>query len=63
MNGPEIRASINANNREIERLMTPATFVLNKEISHLMLENSVLRAQCRHEFFEQKGVKVCKWCD
>lgn len=53
-----IKDIITANNKKIEELITPGTFVLNKEIVRLQEQNAQLRAQCKHEF--ENG--FCKWC-
>lgn len=54
-----IREVIDSNNEKIEKLITPGTFILNKEILHLQEQNTQLRAQCKHEFIDG----FCKWCD
>lgn len=58
MNGKEIRDLINFNNKKIEELLDPATFVLQPEVQVLLKENDELRAQCSHEF--ENG--ICIYC-
>lgn len=54
-----IRYIITKNTKKIEELVTPGTFVLNKEVEKLVHENTLLRENCKHEFVNG----VCKWCD
>lgn len=56
--GLEIKNKIDTNNRLIESLLDPATFVLNNEISGLINENEKLRESCPHEF--EDG--LCIYC-
>lgn len=59
MNNAEIRRKIDKNNEEIELYLTPNHFILNNEVSRLLMENEQLRKQCKHEF--ENG--YCIYCD
>ena len=48
MNGPDIRFTLEKNNKRIEELLR--TFVLTDEINKLLQENDNLRNHCPHEF-------------
>lgn len=52
MTGQEIEKLITFNNKKIEELLDPSTFVLNPEVEHLLAENKKLREQCPHVFKE-----------
>lgn len=54
----EIFQLVNEKNKEIEKIMDVATFVLNSKIVELQNEISDLRKQCAHEFENGK----CKYC-
>lgn len=58
MTGQEIEKLINFNNKKIEELLDPSTFVLKTEVEHLLKENEKLRQQCPHEF--KHG--ICIYC-
>ena len=59
MNIIEIRNKIDQNNKIIENILTPNTFVLNNTVSSLLEENSQLQEQCPHHFEEG----FCIYCD
>ena len=48
MDGVKIRELINFNNRKIEEMLDPSTFVLQPEVQKLLDENQKLREQCDH---------------
>ena len=48
----------NFNNKKIESLLKPGTFVLNREVQALIESNDMLRAECPHIF--EKG--ICIYC-
>lgn len=50
MNNFEIKQRIDQNNKVIQELLTPSSFVLNNTISELLKENEELQKQCKHEF-------------
>jgi len=60
MDSNVIREKINENNKRIEELLLPNTFILNKEIYELLNENKELQRQCVHEFDE---MGICIYCD
>lgn len=57
MNGPEIRAQIDINNKRIDEALNK--FILTDEIKILMREKQKLIQACPHEFING----VCKYCD
>ena len=57
-NGEQIAAAINFNNKKIENLLKPGTFILNREVQALIESNDMLRAECPHVF--EKG--ICIYC-
>ena len=59
MNGVEIRAAIDANNKMIQDIMSPNTFILNNVIRDLLNENHKLQELCSHQFEEG----FCIFCD
>ena len=58
MTGLEIERLIAFNNKKIEEMLDPSTFVLKPEVSELLEENKKLREQCPHIF--ERG--VCVFC-
>lgn len=58
MTGQEIERLITFNNKKIEEMLDPSTFVLKPEVSELLEENKKLREQCPHVF--EHG--VCVFC-
>ena len=58
MTGQEIERLITFNNKKIEELLDPSTFVLKTEEEKLITENKRLREQCPHVF--EHG--VCIFC-
>ena len=56
--GEQIAAAINFNNKKIESLLKPGTFVLNREVQALIESNDMLRAECPHIF--ENG--ICIYC-
>ena len=56
--GKEIFNLISHKKEEIERLINPGLFILNKRIAEIYEEIDKLQAECRHEF--ENG--VCKYC-
>lgn len=59
MESSQIKKKIDENNRKIEQIFNPATFILNEEIQALLKENETLRAECAHEF-DENG--ICIFC-
>jgi hypothetical protein len=59
MESSQIKKKIDENNRKIEQIFNPATFILNEEIQTLLKENEALRAECAHEF-DKNG--ICIFC-
>lgn len=55
----KIRQKINENNKRIETILRPDTFVLNEEVKALLDENRKLQQECEHRF--ENG--VCVYCD
>ncbi len=55
----EIRRQVDLNNRQIEEIMKPNSFVLNSVIRDLLNENAKLRELCTHKF--ENG--FCIYCD
>lgn len=58
MTGQEIEKLVTFNNKKIEEMLDPSTFVLNSEINELLEENKELRKQCPHVF--EQG--ICIFC-
>ncbi len=58
MEGQEIKELINFNNKKIEQLLDPTTFVLQPEVQQLLDENQKLRTICPHIFTQG----VCMYC-
>lgn len=58
MTGQEIERLITFNNKKIEEMLDPSTFVLKPEVNELLEENKKLRGQCPHVF--EHG--VCVFC-
>lgn len=58
MTGQEIERLITFNNKKIEELLDPSTFVLKPEVEALLEENKRLREQCPHVF--ENG--ICIFC-
>ena len=58
MTGQEIEKLITFNNKKIEELLDPSTFVLKPEVEQLIAVNKRLREQCPHVF--EHG--VCVFC-
>lgn len=56
--GEQIAAAINFNNKKIESLLKPGTFILNREVQALIESNDILRKECPHVF--EKG--ICIYC-
>ena len=50
MHNIEIKERIDSNNKLIEDLMKPNTFVLNNTVRQLLQENADLQKKCNHEF-------------
>lgn len=59
MNNADIRKEIDKNNKDIELYLTPNHFILNNEVSKLLMRNEELRKQCKHKF--EHG--YCIYCD
>ena len=57
MSGIETRQKIDENNEKIRKAVN--TFILNKEIQKLMIENENLRKECKHHFING----ICEYCD
>lgn len=57
-NGEQIAAAINFNNKKIESLLKPGTFILNREVQNLIKENELLREECPHVY--ERG--ICIYC-
>ncbi len=58
MNGAEIFSLVSKKKQQIEDLLDPTMFVLNKEIANLQEEINELQNQCPHEY--ETG--VCVYC-
>jgi len=58
MTGIEIKQQIDANNSEIERLVTPNSFILNNAVANLIQKNQILQNACPHEY----EFGFCKYC-
>ena len=58
MNGAEIFSLITKKKQQIEDLLDPTMFVLNKEIATLQEEIDDLQSQCPHNY--ESG--VCVYC-
>ena len=54
----EIKQQIDKNNAEINSLLDPTQFVLNKQILDLLEKNLELQEVCEHEY--EDG--MCKFC-
>ena len=59
MNTIEIRNKINENNKMIEQILSPSTFILNNSVAALLEENRQLQEICPHLF--EDG--YCIYCD
>ena len=61
MSGQEIKQKISFNNKQIESLSKKSigNFILNGEISKLILENKRLQKICNHVFGEDD---ICEYC-
>ena len=55
----DIRAKIDELNIELERVMVPGVFTLNKEVMEISDKIAALQAECKHSFVDG----VCKFCD
>lgn len=58
LTGQEVEKLIKFNNKKIEELLDPTSFVLQPEVQQLINENKELRKNCPHIF--QDG--VCIFC-
>lgn len=58
MNGQEIFKLVKEKRDEIEALINPCMFVLNKRIAEIYKEIEAIQDKCEHEF--ENG--VCKFC-
>lgn len=58
MNGAEIFSLVSKKKQQIEDLLDPTMFVLNKEIAILQEEINELQNQCPHEY----KTGVCIYC-
>lgn len=58
MDGNTVKELITFNNKKIEEMLDPTTFVLKPEVQALLRKNQELRDQCPHKF--QNG--VCIYC-
>lgn len=58
MTQQDIKKQIDENNRKIEALFNPMTFLFNTEIFELLTKNQELRKQCAHEY--ENG--MCIYC-
>lgn len=58
MDGNTVKELITFNNKKIEEMLDPTTFVLKPEVQALLRKNQELRDQCPHEF--QNG--ICIYC-
>lgn len=45
-----IKSKIEENNKQIEQLLSPNTFILNNQVSALLSENKILQNKCHHRF-------------
>lgn len=59
MLGIDIKQKINENNIKLEELVTPGSFVLNKDIKEILEENKKLRNDCPHEYDSEN---ICIYC-
>lgn len=55
----EIRKQIDFNNKQIEEVMKPNSFVLNSIVRDLLNENVELQNKCLHDFING----FCIYCD
>lgn len=60
MTNLEIFQQVDSRMRRIKELITPDTFVLNKEIVALRKEIKEFQKQCQHISVDENG--VCKYC-
>ena len=58
MTGIEIFTLVTAKKQQIEELIDPTTFVLNKKVAALQEEIIELQNKCPHEYIDG----VCKHC-
>lgn len=58
MTNCEIKEQIDKNNRLIESFLNPNIFTLNNSVRELLEENSLLQAQCSHNFVDG----FCEYC-
>ena len=58
MTGIEIFALVTAKKQQIEELIDPTTFVLNKKVVALQKEITELQNECPHEYING----ICKHC-
>ena len=58
MTNLEIHEKIDRNNRIIQDLFNPNSFVLNNTIKDLLKENEELQNQCEHNFVDG----YCEYC-
>lgn len=58
MTNLEIHEKIEANNRIIQSLLDPSSFVLNNTIKDLLKKNEELQEQCEHHFVDG----FCEYC-
>ena len=58
MNGQEIYEMVKEKRKEIEELLNPCIFVLNKRIGELYEEIEEIQKKCEHNFVDG----VCEFC-
>lgn len=53
-----IKKKIEENNKKIEQLLKPNSFILNTQIAEVLLENKALQDKCYHVFVDG----CCEYC-
>lgn len=53
-----IKKKIEENNKRIEQLLEPNSFILNTQIAEILSENKALQDKCYHVFIDER----CEYC-
>lgn len=53
-----IKSKIEENNKKIEQLLEPNSFILNTQIAEVLSENKALQDKCYHVFVDGR----CEYC-
>ncbi len=59
MTKEEIKEKVNFNNKKIQELLDPTTFILQPEVQKYIEDNEYLKTICPHEFVNGKCI-ICE---